>query len=417
MAQVAIIAGSYIPEKCGVAHYTQHLRESLSLLNVKSAVLTTRQAAEAVSDPSVQGVVDDWDVVDLFSLTQAIHQSQMDILHIQHAAGTYNFKRAIFLLPLLLRLTGWHKPIITTIHEYGWWEWQPKWFPPKLLETCKIWGQHRGWWDREDGFLLTQSDAIVVTNQTATNALFDRLPQQKFLAHQIPIGANIPTSTADPKTAKQELCQHYCWLEKSVIIAFFGFLHPVKGIETLFSAFQKVAAAHPEARLLIVGGVESLALPHNQASQYWQKLEQQINTLGLAEQIKMTGYLEANQASKHLAGADIGVLPFNHGVTLKSGSLLALMSHSLPVVATLAPEPDLELVHHPGVRLIPPRNVEALASELNYLLKNLEICQQLGHAGKNFSQKFSWSSIAEAHVSIYNSVLQPSLNLPDRSVI
>jgi len=415
MVQVAIVAGSYIPEKCGVAHYTHHLRESLSLQQVESVVLTTQQAAKVASDPSVQGVVNDWDVIDLIPLTKAIHQSQADILHIQHAAGTYRFKRAIFLLPLLLRLTGWHKPIVTTIHEYGWWEWQPKWLPPQLLETLKVWGQQRGWWDREDGFLLTQSNAIIVTNQTATNALLERLPQKT--ASQIPIGANIPTATTDSKAARQAICQRYNWPEASVIFAFFGFLHPVKGLETLFLAFQQVVTVHPEARLLVIGGVESLALPHKQAAQYWQKLEEEITTLGLAEQIQMTGYLEADQTSEHLAGADIGVLPFNHGVTLKSGSLLALMGHALPVVATLAPEPDLELANHPGVRSIPPKDVEALAKELNYLFENPELRKQLGYAGKAFSQKFSWSAIAQAHVSIYNAVLQPIPALTNRSVI
>ncbi|HIK15043.1 MAG TPA: glycosyltransferase [Leptolyngbyaceae cyanobacterium M33_DOE_097] len=417
MVQIAIVAGSYIPEKCGVAHYTQHLRESLSLQNIESVVLTTQQAAQVASDPSVWGVVDDWDVTDLLPLTKAIHQSQAEILHIQHAAGTYRFKRAIFLLPLLLRLTGWQKPIVTTIHEYGWWEWQPKWFPPQLLEICKMWGQQRGWWDREDGFLLTQSNAIIVTNQTAAKALIERLPQQKALVRQVPIGANIPTATDASKAARQAICQRYNWPEASVIFAFFGFLHPVKGLEILFSAFQQVVAVHPEARLLVIGGVESLALPSDQAAQYWQKLEAQITTLDLAEQIKMTGYLEADQTSKHLAGADIGVLPFNHGVTLKSGSLLALMGHALPVVATLAPDLDLELVQHPDVRFIPPRDVEALTKELNYLFENPELRKQLGYAGKTFSQKFSWSTIAQAHENIYSTVLQPVSALSNRSVI
>ena len=39
-----------------------------------------------------------------------------------------------------IKLTGDRKPIVTTVHEYGWWEWQPKGIPPQLVEWLKIWG-------------------------------------------------------------------------------------------------------------------------------------------------------------------------------------------------------------------------------------------------------------------------------------
>jgi len=46
--------------------------------------------------------VQDWKFADLLLLVQAVHRHRADILHIQHAAGTYGFERAIFLLPLLV---------------------------------------------------------------------------------------------------------------------------------------------------------------------------------------------------------------------------------------------------------------------------------------------------------------------------
>lgn len=79
-------------------------------------------------------------------------------------------------MPLILRTFGYRQPIVTTVHEYGWWEWQPKGIPPELLEWLKQWGQQRQWWDREDGFLLTGSQAIITTNVEAESAICDRLP-------------------------------------------------------------------------------------------------------------------------------------------------------------------------------------------------------------------------------------------------
>lgn len=148
---IAIIAGTYKPEHCGVAHYTARLRSALKQQDIESVVLTTHAAATEANDSSVRGVVKNWRFTDLMSLVQAVNSTNADILHIQHAAGTYGFERAIFLLPLLLKATGYSKPIVTTVHEYGWWEWQPKYLPPQFVEWLKMWGQSRGWWDREDG--------------------------------------------------------------------------------------------------------------------------------------------------------------------------------------------------------------------------------------------------------------------------
>ncbi len=402
--RLVLIAGTYQPERCGVADYTAHLRQHLMQRDVEPIILTTDQASTAAAEEDkVLGVVKQWNMAYLLPLVQAIHASKADLLHIQHAAGTYGFDRSIFLLPLLLKLTGWRAPIVTTIHEYGWWEWQPKGIPSRWLEWLKTWGQQHGWWDREDGFLLTQSTAIITTNVSAGAIIQSRLPHLQPRLYQIPIGANVEVASVNQQ-ARQQLRQQYGWSSNAQVIAFFGFLHPVKGLETLLFAFQAVLARHPNARLLLMGGVESLALPDEPASRYWQQLQHQIGELKLNTAVHMTGYINADKVSQNLAGVDMGVLPFNHGVTLKSGSLLTLMAHALPVIATRAtpPEPELEQL----LRLIPPRSATSLADELSDLLSNPELRQQLGAVAYQFSRQFSWNSIADSHIAIYQTVLQ-----------
>ncbi|BAU11069.1 glycosyl transferase group 1 [Leptolyngbya sp. NIES-3755] len=387
MPKVALIAGTYLPDRCGVAHYTARLRSELS---IDTIVLTTFEAAQ--DDPTVFGVVKDWSIKSLPALVRAVHRSQADILHVQHAAGTYAFDRAIFLLPLLLRATGWRKPIITTVHEYGWWEWEPKWFPSKLLERLKQWGQRYQWWDREDGFLLTQSAEIITTNNEAEKVILERLPTAKV--HRIPIGANI--EVVECENAREKLLDRCGWSEDSIAIAFFGFLHPVKGLETLLTAFQNVVKNQPQARLILIGGVESLALRGEDAKRYWTQLEGTISDLQLDNVVHMTGYVPNEVASIYLSGADIGVLPFNHGVTLKSGSLLALMTHRLPVIAT-----GTEL----NVRQIPPRDPDALTHALLELIQDSAERDRLSQQGFEFVQQFNWKTIARSHLEIYRSVL------------
>lgn len=294
MTRVAIIAGTYKPQFCGVAHYTSRLRNALKQHDIESVVLTTHASATEANESGITGAVNNWGFADLISLVKAVRSSNDDILHIQHAAGTYGFDLAIFLLPLILKATGYSKPIVVTVHEYGWWEWQPKGIPPQFVEWLKMRGQSHGWWDREDGFLLTLSDAIITTNAEAENVIRQRLPQCQRIFN-IPIAANIEFTPIDKNTARQQLRQRCDWVDTTVIV-FFGFLHPVKGLETLFNAFQKVLNSHPSARLLLVGGVESLALQSEEAKLYWDKLHTLANELNLSNKVHFTGYLDAEDA-------------------------------------------------------------------------------------------------------------------------
>jgi polysaccharide biosynthesis protein PslF len=416
MTRIALIAGTYQPDRCGVAHYTAHLREKLADQSIETVVLTTHDAANQMNDRTVHGVVQDWGLANLMSLVRAVQASQVDLLHIQHAAGTYRFERAIFLLPLLLRWSGWRKPIVTTIHEYGWWEWQPKWFPSALLEWLKTWGQQHGWWDREDGFLLTHSDAIITTNSDAERVIRERLPALNDRLHRIPIAANVEVAEVDREVARYELRQRCNWSDDAIVIAFFGFLHPVKGLETLLPAFKQVVATHPQARLLLVGGVESLALPGAQADRYWQKLHALVAELELQNTVHLTGYLPAEAASRYLSGADIGVLPFNHGVNLKSGSLLALLAHGLPTVATYSHPPDSDLAESSSIKLVQPRQIHELATALNQLLMHADTWSQLRETGYRFVQRFDWHAIVQAHLAIYQTSLTYNSTPADAAV-
>ncbi|MBE9167013.1 glycosyltransferase family 4 protein [Pleurocapsales cyanobacterium LEGE 06147] len=398
---ITIIAGNYQPDRCGVAHYTAYLRKELAKYGVNSLVFTTQTAAKAANEASVRGVVKDWGLAQLLPLVRAVVSTPADLLHIQHAAGTYQFQRPIFLLPPLLRVFGYQKLIVTTVHEYGWWEWKPKAIPPQLLEWLKTWGQNQGWWDREDGFLLTGSDAIIATNADAQSVILNRLPHYADRLHRIAIAPNIEVAPIDRQQARQQLRQQFGWLQDTLVVVFFGFLHPVKGIEYLLSAFQKVVTECLQVRLLLVGGVESLALSAEEAKRYWHKLQGLVAELNITEQVAMTGYVDAQQASHYLSGADLGVLPFNHGITLKSGSLLALFAHGLSVIATRRTPADPDLLDENLLELVPTRDAKALTEALLKLIHNKERRDRLSASGRNFVKDFTWSSIGKKHLDIY----------------
>jgi polysaccharide biosynthesis protein PslF len=408
VTRVAMVAGTYRPERCGVAHYTERLRRALNERGVSSIVLTTREAARASKDPDVRGVVRGWGLPDLSALARAVRgavrEEGADVIHIQHAAGTYGFKRAVFFLPPLLRAAGCRAPLVTTVHEYGWWEWEPRGVPKKLVEVIKTWGQRRGLWDREDGFLLTGSDALITTNYHAETAITERLPWLAPRLRRIPLVANVDVVPVDLNEAGEEVRSRYGWPREAEIIAYFGFLHPVKGIENLLKAYRGVLEKRSRARLLLVGGVESLALG-DEADWYWNKLRGLVEELGLDGSVGMTGYVPERDASRLLSGAGVGVLPFNEGVTLKSGTLLTLFAHGLPVVATRPEPPEPDLVDGQLLRLVERRDAAGLSAVLSDLLEDPSMRARLGKAGLAYAGNLSWPATAELHMEVYGSEL------------
>ncbi|WP_207955948.1 glycosyltransferase family protein [Rubrobacter marinus] len=205
MTRVAMVAGTYRPEKDGVAHYVLRLREALVGRGVSSVVLTTREAALGAPGGEVRGVVDGWGPSDLPALVRGSGRRCAGRRRRPRPARRRHLRLpARRLLPApLLRAAGVRVPIVTTVHEYAWWEWEPPGVPPALVEWAKTWGQRRGLWDREDGFLLTGSDGLITTNAPAENAIKERLPHLAGRLRRIPLVANVDVAPVSEEEARR----------------------------------------------------------------------------------------------------------------------------------------------------------------------------------------------------------------------
>jgi len=100
------------------------------------------------------------------------------------------------------------------------------------------------------------------------------------------------------------------------------------------------------------------------------------------------------------------VLHFNPGVSLKSGSLLAMLAHGLPTIATCTHETDRVLTDRGVVApVMTPRSAAALTETINALLDHPHEQQRLREAGYAFVQPFTWDSITAQHGEIYRRLL------------
>ena len=227
----------------------------------------------------------------------------------------------------------------------------------------------------------------------------------RIRAESIPIGANLAVDpSVDRATARIEVRARLGVATGTTVLAFFGFVHPVKGLRYLIEALAALRAEGRALHLLVLGGFESLALPAGEARAFEAELRYRIAAAGAAGDVTITGFLPAAQVTRMLFAADIAVLPFTAGVTTKSGSLLTVLAHGLPTVVTAAPQADPDLVDGVTCVVVPAvRDAPAIVAGLRRL-DDAGLRARIADRGRAVADARGWQSIAERHLRLYHGV-------------
>ncbi len=337
--RVALVHGRADPAHDGVADYTVHLGAALR-----------RCAVEVVDVPVDPGPVG------ALRAARQVRSAGVDVVHVQFAPSAFGFSAAPGLLADLLG-----GPLVTTVHEYGWWSSVP-WVPERLWASLET----RRAADRETGRLVPRSAAVLATNDEHARALHARLG---VVAHRAPLAPNVPV---DPDAPDRAVTRRALGIAGDAeVVVFFGFVHPVKGLRYLVDAVAALAGEHPRLHLLVVGGFTSLALPADEAAAFREELTAHVAAAGVTERVTITGHRPAAEVSAALQSADVAAFPFTAGATLKSGALLAALDHRLPTLVTRRSDApgDPDLVDGETVVVAPEvRDVDVLVDGLRRLL-------------------------------------------------
>lgn len=397
--RVAVVCGAFQPMLDGVADYTARLAGKLPAVGVSAAVISSADGHDTAG-VELHRVARRWDVKGVQAVARAIERLDPDIIHVQFAPSAYRFDAAIGLLPLFV---GDQRPLVTTLHEYGWWSWRPRVIPETLLRPLWRAAEQLSVCDRESLLLAVRSSALIVTNREHSAVLSRRF--NRIVSMRIPVGTNVPPVPVNTESARRELRERLGTPRKARILAFFGFVHPVKGLPYLFEALVRLRSRHPDLHLVVVGGFHSLALPTADARRYELDLKGLLAKLDLTHAVTITGYLPPDEVSRALQGADLAVLPFNAGTTTKSSALLAVLVHGLPTVVTTPALPDPGLVAEHTVLFVPPRDSHAVEGAIERLLTDPDLSRRLGDGGRRLAEQHSWTTIVGQHKRLYETVL------------
>lgn len=174
------------------------------------------------------------------------------------------------------------------------------------------------------------------------------------------------------------------------LVLYVGRIAREKNLRMLLSAFKKVGDAHPQARLILVGGGPALAETRAFAS-----------AIGLDERVEFAGMLPRPQIDPLYAAADVFVFP---STTETQGlAICEALTAGLPVVAVNAggiPENLQDGIDGFLTRDDP----DEFADRISYLITHERERRQMGECARANARNFSVERMAEEFEELYSSL-------------
>lgn len=376
-----MVCPSYPPQEviCGVGDYTHCLVEELARQGEDVSVLCSAQYRGTTRGPvQVLPLLRRWtlDQALRLSLSRALPWGK--ILHLQYTPHLYGRGAGFKLLPLLTRLRVRGPAPVVTFHT---------------LTAGSAWS--RVW----AMLLLASAHHSISANEEVTATVRRRLPKLGARLTEIPIGANIAINRANgmDREARRSLIGIP---SGGHLLVHFGLVYPGKGLETLFAALPELLRLQPSTRLVIVGDTR----PDSQG--YRATLDALAVRLGIAHATIWAGRRSGEEVSRILQAGDLFVVPYDDGISIRRGSLMAGLAHGLPVVSTTSSLASAYLRDGDNIALVPPRNPQALSARIASLLASPHEAARLGQGAGKLADRFTWPLIARETRELYARVLQ-----------
>jgi glycosyltransferase involved in cell wall biosynthesis len=250
-----------------------------------------------------------------------------------------------------------------------------------------------------EGTILRDSDRLILLCARHRDELTKNRPAVHRKALIIPPPPNMSLCSVSPTTARQRGRQKLGLSSESFVIAFLGYIYPVKGVDTLLRAFERVCRRRSDVRLLFIGGRNDLDVAVDVA--YLDMVEGLSRQLQIDDKITWTGAFnpESEEASMYLYAADVCALPFVDGAQMNNSSLGSVAVHGIPIITTKGRRIEAPFRDHENVLLCPPNDPDALAGAIDSLITTPELRERLSRGAIQLAQEwFSWESALDRTV-------------------
>ncbi len=301
-------------------------------------------------------------------LHASLKQHELDVVH------CHSYKAA-FYFGTLRRLRRIASPVVFTLHGMD----QARWHHYLYIQSYNYLGA-----------LLADK---VVACSSPMAASYEKFPglKRKLSTIRNGIAVTAPVDADARRLARQMISTRLGIPPDGVWLAIIGRLVEVKNHELLLNAFAALAAALPEARLLVIG-----------QGPLEQQLRDQTAALRLSDSVLFTGYI--GDMARWYPALDMVVLS-----STTEGTPMAVLeagNYGIPVVASaVGGIPDMVDDGTTGV-LFPSGDQASLAAALARLAEDAALRARLGAAAREWvAARFSAGAWGREHAALYESLL------------
>lgn len=391
IGKIAVI-GNYLPRQCGIATFTTDLSQALAreLTNEDNLInVAMDDIAEGYNYPhQVKFRIRQNIQSDYFWAADYLNANQYDVAIVQHEYGIFGGEDGSHILQLIKSLK---MPVITNLHT--------------VLENPSE-GQRKVMQG-----LAKYSDRLLVMSKKAFDILTKVYDIDKTMIAFIPHG--IP----DAAFESPGLYNRFFGLENKDIILTFGLLGPDKGLETMIKAMPTIVKEHPNVVYLILGQTHPHILERTGDS-YRRDLQQLINKLGMKNHVIFHNqFVKLETLVQYLQTSKIYAIPYLKKEQITSGTLSYALGVGAAVVSTPFWHAE-ELLANGRGKLVPFRDSEAMANEINNLLSNDHNREMMRFKGYQYARSMVWKEVAKMHLDLISKIKErkPLETVKDTSI-
>ena len=372
------LLSTYPPRACGLATFSQDLRDALQGTEGGVDVEVCAVAADGAPvahRPEVTYAIRQHEAADYAAAAAFVNESIGDAVCVQHEFGIFGGAEGRHLLHFL---DGLKKPAVTTLHTVL--MDPPGPYRAALLEVAR------------------RSARLVVMSETARRILTEqyRLPESQIrvIPHGIP---DVPfADSGDHKAAIDA--------EGRAVLLTFGLLGRSKGIELMIGALADVAQAHPEVLYVVLGATHPEVKRH-EGERYREELQEQVRRLGLGSHVRFVdAYAEQEELQRYFRACDVYVTPYPGREQITSGTLAYAVGMGKAVVSTPYFHAEDLLAEGRG-RLVPFGDAPALAATLRDLLEDEDERRAIEERAYAYGRQMTWASVGGRYRDVVGEVV------------
>jgi hypothetical protein len=261
--------------------------------------------------------------------------------------------------------------------------------------------------------IIARADRLIAQCPAERDELLHDYGAELHKITLIPSATNIERFRPVPR---DEARRRIGIVSEDFVIAYVGRMLPRKDVRNIVRALALLPARMADGklvRLMIVGG-ES-AVPDRVSTPELGALHDLALELDVADRVQFVGKRQPDVLRDYYSAGDVVVTtPWYEPFGLTP---LEAMACGRPVIGSAVG--GISFTVQDGVTglLVPPKDPQALALALGYLLERPVLREQMGRAARiRVEREFTWSTVAARTAALYNEVIETASALRSRSV-